>query len=404
VKIISSYWSRPPEAQPSGDQGQVTVTESNTENQPDNNLSRKERRKARQEARAQEKAKQTQREEARQEASTQEAPQKGTTGTYRRMLDRAAAKLAEKAHDPVMTPDARKGLMGMSRGMSLFLVAILDIGATGAAFLESFEALHQWALAHGMSGFWAFIFPFQVDTFIAIGEFALFIAIVDHWHWKNRVAPWFTVLGGVSASLYANVGHIRSSSGYPDINLVTTPEAKALVAEQAWAWDATAAIPPLASLFGMMIGFMVLKRVMNPSQKSLTIEPLSTAQQTNQVEGPQDEPEPEPEEDLTLSPEYHLERWSQPQEPSSNGNGNGHSNGHSTSEPQPATQAPTRSPGRRIRSGPNHPKWNEGVSLFKESMEKGCPLSQRELAAAMGMANRQLASKIIDHVNGNAGA
>lgn len=47
----------------------------------------------------------------------------------------------------------------------------------------------------------------------------------------------------------------------------------------------------------------------------------------------------------------------------------------------------------------NHPKYAEGVEIYKLSLKgPGRPMSQRDLAKALNMANRQLASKIIGDV------
>src|SRR5260370_10078395 len=48
-------------------------------------------------------------------------------------------------------------------------------------FTESYPALLDWASRHDLHGIWALAWPLEVDSFIAVGERALFVALADSW-------------------------------------------------------------------------------------------------------------------------------------------------------------------------------------------------------------------------------
>ena len=64
------------------------------------------------------------------------------------------------------------GALRAFRAAALWAIAVIITAASGAAFAESYRGLYDWALKHGLSGFWAAAFPLQVDTFIVVGELA----------------------------------------------------------------------------------------------------------------------------------------------------------------------------------------------------------------------------------------
>ena len=66
-------------------------------------------------------------------------------------------------------------------------IATLVAVASLVSFAESYRGLYLWAHRHGLAGLWAAIWPMQVDVFIAVGELALFVALVDRW--APRSAP-----------------------------------------------------------------------------------------------------------------------------------------------------------------------------------------------------------------------
>ncbi|HEY1700331.1 MAG TPA: hypothetical protein VGG75_11525 [Trebonia sp.] len=78
-----------------------------------------------------------------------------------------------------------------------------------------------------------------------LGEVALYVAYVDAWSGRERVWPWASALAGLAVSVAGNVGHIQASPG------VTVSVTDRL----------TAAASPLAAFAGLMIGFLVLKKV-----------------------------------------------------------------------------------------------------------------------------------------------
>ena len=126
------------------------------------------------------------------------------------------------------------------RGAALACITILIAASTVASFAESYRALYEWALHHGLAGVWAAGFPLQVDVFVAVGELALFVALADAWAVRSRLAAWTVTLAGLAVSVAGNVGHVASA---------------ALTARL------TAAIPPLAAAAALAVGLEVLKPV-----------------------------------------------------------------------------------------------------------------------------------------------
>jgi hypothetical protein len=402
---------------------------------------------------------------AKKEARTAERAKDKEARTTRRTAERATKasrpsrstklrnklekKLQEKASEPAtLTPDARAGLMGVSRRGALVAITVLDLLATAVSFGESWDALYRWATGHGLSGFWAFVFPLQIDTFIAMGELALFIAILDHWNPQTRIWAWVSTFGGLAVSMVGNVGHVHGHPG---------------------SWQATAAVPPLAAMAGMFIGFQVLKRVMNPTKAATVdqahldlISQLRTqVEELSHVPAPRPEPEPQPEPEPAYVPAQRP-----PLEPGQFFTGDrpepatavqvgvfqdgspaftsllpdmvrrapivgDPASGtaafdvtdleHIADDGAPLRQIPRTSMGQdkpeivkerpaaksepkpqpvpRRKRGGKHPKWDEGVKAYRESgATKDERMSQRELAAALGMQNRSLAARIIDHV------
>jgi hypothetical protein len=126
------------------------------------------------------------------------------------------------------------------RAFSLGLISTLIIAAAVASFAESYRALVIWALSHGLHGLWAAIFPLQVDSFIGVGELALFVALADQWNARSRAGAWLVTAIGLGVSIAANVGHVTGHD----------------VASRF-----TAAVPPLAASAALAVGLGVLKRV-----------------------------------------------------------------------------------------------------------------------------------------------
>jgi hypothetical protein len=119
-------------------------------------------------------------------------------------------------------------------------ISLLIAAASLVAFGESYRGLYLWARHHGLPGVWAAIFPAQIDTFMAVGELALFVALADRWPPRSRLAAWAVTLAGLAVSVAGNVGHVTGGS----------------LADRA-----TWAVPPIAAAAALAVGLGVLKRV-----------------------------------------------------------------------------------------------------------------------------------------------
>ena len=149
------------------------------------------------------------------------------------------------------------------RAAALTGITTLVMAAAVASFAESYRALVLWALAHGLHGLWAGIFPVQVDSFIAVGELALFVALADQWSTRSRAGAWLVTGLGLAVSVAANVGHVGGHD---------------------FASRLTAAVPPLAASAALAVGLGVLKRVVaskaaktEPDVQPVAIETLTAA-------------------------------------------------------------------------------------------------------------------------------
>lgn len=140
-----------------------------------------------------------------------------------------------------VAPSAAPGyVLRVLRGAALTAISIIITAADSAAFAESYRGLWVWARHHGLSGFWAAAFPLQVDTFIVVGELALFVAMVDQWERRHKAGAWAVTLLGLLASVAGNIGHVAAH----DLQS-----------------RGTAAVPPVAAFAAMWVGLSVLKRV-----------------------------------------------------------------------------------------------------------------------------------------------
>jgi hypothetical protein len=95
-----------------------------------------------------------------------------------------------------------------------------------------------------------------VDVFIAVGELALFVALVDVWASRSRTAAWLVTLAGLAASVAGNIGHVTGHS---------------------LAVRATAAVPPLAAASALAVGLGVLKRVVEKHHETNAAGVVSSA-------------------------------------------------------------------------------------------------------------------------------
>jgi hypothetical protein len=132
------------------------------------------------------------------------------------------------------------GWIRAPRWVALRLVAVLVLAASAASFTQSYRGLYLWAIHHGLTGFWAASWPLMVDTFIAVGEIALFVALVDNWDRRRRAVGWTVTAIGLVISVAGNIGHA------PTHDLATR---------------ITFAVPPLAAAGALFTGLVILKAV-----------------------------------------------------------------------------------------------------------------------------------------------
>jgi hypothetical protein len=143
-------------------------------------------------------------------------------------------------------------MLRVPRHIALILIAALITSASLVSFSESYRGLYLWAHHHELGGAWAALWPVQVDVFIAVGELALFVALVDRWAARSRTAAWLVTLAGLAASVAGNVGHVTGHS---------------------LAVRATAAVPPLAAASALAVGLGVLKRVVEKHHQDVSDDP-----------------------------------------------------------------------------------------------------------------------------------
>lgn len=275
----------------------------------------------------------------------------------------------------------------------VIMIGIVAI-ATADGFAQSYSGLYQWALAHRLSGWKADTFPLLVDLFILVGELGLFLLALDGYRLRKSFLAWSDILfpaavasAGWLVSLWFNVNHVTDA----------TTEDKV-----------TAGVPPVAAMVGLFIMLRTVHRYMA------------------QLDEPENRPEPAPEIKAEVMPEIGaLSGFAIPSPedqsrtplsapetaelvPAWQPSGTITDEPESAPEPQdePSPEPADRTPeppstnGRTpYGKGPGHPKWDEGVKIYRESVESpGKALSQRDLAEALGMRNRSLAAAIIKHV------
>lgn len=311
------------------------------------------------------------------------------TGTRIKSATRRVTKSRRGAPTPI-APGQRPRIIAVSRWLALLIISVVSISATSVAFVESYHGLYLWFHTHGFTQGWAQAAPLTIDSFMIIGELAIFVSIVDHWKSHTRIWAWAVIIGGLVASVGGNVGKVDSS--------------------KYWTWKVSAAAAPISAMLGMTIGFQVLKWVMSSIAERQVAESLLAETQpvaSTTAEPVYLEPEPRPAPALSEIPrprpalsespaptpedkdrEPLRAVWTPPEEPR---------------QPDPAPK-PAPRPQTRTRNG-RHPRWDEGVAVYTKSRAevleglRDRALSQRELAAALGMKNRTLAARVIDHVD-----
>ena len=139
-------------------------------------------------------------------------------------------------------------LLQRSRKGALVTIAVFIILADLAAFAGSWLGLYEWAVRHGLAGWRAYAFPLMVDTFVAVGELALFVSLASDWPRRTRYGAAVITVLGLAASVAGNVGHQLSAD---------------------WATRITYAIPPLAASAALAIGLTVLKQTAADHRKTV---------------------------------------------------------------------------------------------------------------------------------------
>lgn len=282
----------------------------------------------------------------------------------------------------------------------IVMIAIVAI-ATADGFAQSYSGLYEWAQLHKLSGWKADSFPLLVDLFILVGELGLFLLALDGYRlrkrsvlsWTDLAFPAAVAAAGWGVSLWFNVNHIPNA----------TTEDKV-----------TAGVPPVAAMVGLFIMLRTVHRYMAQLEdQNETPEPAPEIGRLAGVEtvtatagapivrdqlvqyerkplsGPEGSvivPAWQPSGTIADEPESATER---PDEPVP------------AADPEPSPEPPSPNGRTPYGKGPGHPKWDEGVKIYRESVESpGKALSQRDLAEALGMRNRSLAAAIIKHVKG----
>jgi Protein of unknown function (DUF2637)/Winged helix-turn-helix DNA-binding len=131
------------------------------------------------------------------------------------------------------------GILRGPRRIALAIITVILAAASLVSLAESYRGLYDWAHTHGLPGGWAAVWPLMVDTFLVVGELALFVALVDRWPTRARIPAWVITLLGLGVSVAGNVGHVHGHS---------------------LAVRGTAAVPPLAAAAALAVGLGVLKR------------------------------------------------------------------------------------------------------------------------------------------------
>lgn len=135
----------------------------------------------------------------------------------------------------------------ITRWTAVAVMAAAVVTATADGFAQSYAGLYAWALEHGLHGWKAASFPLMVDLLIAVGELGLFLMAIDAYtlqrrqflSWFDFLLPLMIAIAGWTASLIFNVGHVK---------------------EESFSYRATAAVPPIVSMLGLLVLLRTLHR------------------------------------------------------------------------------------------------------------------------------------------------
>lgn len=134
-----------------------------------------------------------------------------------------------------------------TRWSTVALMGAAVMTATADGFVQSYAGLYHWALEHGLTGWKAQSFPLMVDLFIVVGELGLFLLAIDAYRvrrkqmlsWLDFLLPGLIAAAGWTASLIFNIGHVQSRE---------------------FSYQATAAVPPIVSMLGLLVLLRTLHR------------------------------------------------------------------------------------------------------------------------------------------------
>jgi hypothetical protein len=150
----------------------------------------------------------------------------------------------------------------IARTLTVALMGLAVLVATADGFAQSYAGLYRWAIEHGLSGWKADSFPLLVDLFVAVGEMGLFLLAIDGHRlrkslmsWVDLLVPMLVAASGWGASLVFNVGSAR----------------------HVFSFEATAAVPPLASMIGLLVLLRTLHRYVAQAEAEATAVPLALA-------------------------------------------------------------------------------------------------------------------------------
>lgn len=138
---------------------------------------------------------------------------------------------------------------------TIALMAAGVLVATGDGFAQSYAGLYRWAIEHHLTEWKAESFPLLVDLFVAVGELGLFaLALEGHrlgrrgMAWADLALPLGIATAGWSVSLVFNVGAVGHH----------------------FADQTTAAVPPVASMLGLLVLLRTLHRLVTRAPVATT--------------------------------------------------------------------------------------------------------------------------------------
>lgn len=150
----------------------------------------------------------------------------------------------------------------IARYVTVTLMGLAVLVATGDGFAQSYAGLYRWAIEHGLHGWKADSFPLLVDLFVAVGEMGLFLLAIDGHRlrkslmsWVDLLVPMLVAASGWGASLVFNIGSAR----------------------HVFSFEATAAVPPLASMIGLLVLLRTLHRYVAQADAPAAPAPLALA-------------------------------------------------------------------------------------------------------------------------------